>query len=140
MIVLIFLKTTFLTLFSRAFLIKKTFKLDFSFNYKKNCPIFDHVNFFKKQTQMINKFPRFSPLTFTLILIFTFLNLSKSYAADYFWVGGAGNWAELDHWATTSGGVVKHPQIPTANDNVFFDANSFNAASQVVTVNVATGL
>jgi gliding motility-associated-like protein len=59
-------------------------------------------------------------------------------AADYFWVGGAGNWAELDHWATNSGGAIRHSQIPTADDNVIFDANSFSAPNQVVNVNVAT--
>jgi gliding motility-associated-like protein len=87
---------------------------------------------------MSNIFLRFSPNAFAFLFVFTFIIVSKSFAADYYWVGGTGNWAELDHWATTSGGVVKHPQIPTANDNVFFDANSFNAAGQVVTVNVAT--
>jgi gliding motility-associated-like protein len=83
-------------------------------------------------------FPQIGLIPFFLLLFLTFLNTQKLRAADYYWVGGAGNWAELDHWATTSGGVVKHPQIPTANDNVLFDASSFNAPNQVVTVNVAT--
>ncbi len=87
---------------------------------------------------MNSKFLHLFNSNFILFLIFSLLSTPKIYAADYYWVGGTGNWAELDRWATTSGGTVKHPQIPTANDNVFFDANSFNAANQVVTINVST--
>jgi len=46
------------------------------------------------------------------------------------------NWSDLTHWATTSGGGVAHTQLPTSTDNVFFDANSFDAASQVITLDV----
>lgn len=56
-------------------------------------------------------------------------------AADYYWVGGAGNWSDISHWATTSGGGTKHNKTPTSVDNVFFDANSFNGPGQIVTVN-----
>lgn len=56
-------------------------------------------------------------------------------AADYFWVGGSGNWSDISHWATTSGGNTGHSQAPTSEDDVFFDANSFTAAGQVVTFN-----
>ncbi|GAB2811188.1 hypothetical protein GCM10027043_08250 [Ferruginibacter profundus] len=63
-----------------------------------------------------------------------------SRALNYYWIGGTGNWTDLNHWATSSGGAVLHTQIPTALDNVFFDANSFAAAGQVVTLNSATSL
>ncbi len=56
-------------------------------------------------------------------------------AADYYWVGGSGNWSDISHWATTSGGTVQHNTIPTASDRVFFDAKSFTGPNQVVTVN-----
>ena len=52
--------------------------------------------------------------------------------ADYYWIGGSGNWSDLSHWVTASGGSITHPQAPTANDNVIFDANSFTAPGQVV--------
>ena len=55
-----------------------------------------------------------------------FLPIS-AFCADYYWIGGSGNWSDISHWATTSGGTVTHPQVPTANDNVFFDQNSFTA-------------
>ena len=59
-------------------------------------------------------------------------------AADYYWVGGPGNWSDISHWVTTSGGTVQHNTIPTASDRVFFDARSFTGPNQVVTVNNPT--
>lgn len=64
----------------------------------------------------------------------------KSNAANYYWIGGSGNWTDLTHWATTSGGTITHNQIPTAADDVFFNANSFTATGQVVTLNPLTAL
>ena len=58
-------------------------------------------------------------------------------AADYYWVGGSGNWSDLSHWATTSGGSTRHNQIPTAKDRVFFDARSFTGPAQTVSTDVA---
>lgn len=56
-------------------------------------------------------------------------------AADYYWVGGSGDWSDINHWVTTSGGTVNYTLVPTANDNVFFDENSFTAAGQTVVIN-----
>jgi len=53
---------------------------------------------------------------------------------DLYWVGGTGNWSDPAHWSTTSGG--SGGCVPTLNDNVFFDANSFSAPGQVVTLDV----
>ncbi len=72
-----------------------------------------------------------------LLLLSTLLSFKAS-ALNYYWVGGSGNWDNLSHWATTSGGTVLHNQIPTAVDDVFFDANSFTASGQTVTINVLT--
>lgn len=66
---------------------------------------------------------------FLLLFPFSFLR-----AADYFWVGGSGNWADISHWATTSGGFVKHNQIPTAKDRVVFDSLSFSSPNQTVQI------
>jgi len=70
------------------------------------------------------------PALFLLILISTSLS-----AADYFWVGGSGNWSDISHWATTSGGAFTHAQAPTSNDDVFFDANSFSGPLDMVRLN-----
>lgn len=45
--------------------------------------------------------------------------------ADYYWVGGSGDWSDITHWSTSSGGTVFHNVIPSANDDVYFDENSF---------------
>jgi len=69
-----------------------------------------------------------------LIFLGILLISCKAFAADYFWVGGTGNWSDFsNHWATSSGGSTFHSQVPTLNDNVFFDANSFSASGQTVT-------
>jgi gliding motility-associated-like protein len=74
-----------------------------------------------------------------LLLVFLFLISSAAnlLASDYYWVGGSGDWSDINHWVTTSGGTTNHIQTPTSNDNVIFDANSFSANS-VVNLNIAT--
>ena len=68
---------------------------------------------------------------FALIVLFSKFNAR---AANYYWVGGSGNWSNhAVHWATASGGNVFHVQVPTSFDNVYFDANSFTAPGQIVT-------
>ena len=72
-----------------------------------------------------------------IFIAISLLTSTSSFAADYYWVGGTGNWTDYaTNWATTSGGSTFHIQIPTQSDNVFFDANSFTASSEIVTVNV----
>lgn len=56
--------------------------------------------------------------------------------ADFYWVGGSGNWsAYATHWATTSGGSTFRTNAPTSADNVFFDDSS---ASGTFTVTIDT--
>lgn len=55
--------------------------------------------------------------------------------ANRYWVGGTGNWNDTAHWSASSGGAGG-ASIPTSADSVYFDANSFTGAGQVVTVNV----
>lgn len=70
-------------------------------------------------------------ILFAVSFVFT---LSQAGAANYYWVGGSGNWSSYaTHWATTSGGNVFHTQVPSSFDNVYFDANSFTAPGQIVT-------
>ncbi|MFN6071261.1 MAG: hypothetical protein ACK489_03225, partial [Bacteroidota bacterium] len=52
-----------------------------------------------------------------------------------YWVGGSGDWFDPKHWASTSGGAVGSC-VPTAGDDVFFDANSFPAAGGTVNLNI----
>jgi len=71
-----------------------------------------------------------------LLLLIMILSLAHSaHAADYYWVGGSGDWSDISRWATTSGGATRHNVVPSPNDRVFFDANSFTAPNQVINVN-----
>lgn len=79
----------------------------------------------------------YSTNRFLRVIVFLYLYLSSAaghlHAADYYWVGGSGNWSDYaNHWATGSGGVIFHTTLPGPTDNVYFDANSFTADSQYV--------
>lgn len=51
---------------------------------------------------------------------------------DLYWVGGTGNWDDPSHWATSSGKIIPDGCVPTAKDNVFFDAGSFGSTEETV--------
>ena len=69
-----------------------------------------------------------------LTLLCLTLTAPLARAADYYWVGGTGRWNDLTHWARSSGGSQRPTQVPQSTDNVFFDANSFSASGQTVTI------
>jgi hypothetical protein len=52
-----------------------------------------------------------------------------------YWVGGTGNWNDINRWSLSSGGPGGECP-PTTIDDVFFTAQSFTAAGQSVTINV----
>jgi hypothetical protein len=63
------------------------------------------------------------------------LSVCQLYAADYYWVGGSGNWSDLNHWRLGSSGGSIPSIVPSSSDNVFFDAGSgFTGASKTVTL------
>jgi hypothetical protein len=62
-------------------------------------------------------------------------SVTPAVGRNLYWIGGTGNWGDGAHWSLTSGGAAVNC-TPIALDNVFFDANSFSAADQIVTVNV----
>ncbi|NQX38988.1 gliding motility-associated C-terminal domain-containing protein [Pedobacter steynii] len=71
-------------------------------------------------------------LFFCFLLFFSF-NLQ---AADYYWVGGGGNWSDINHWKLGSSSGNTAGIVPSAGDNVFFGAYSgFTGASKTVTIN-----
>src|SRR5690606_10357399 len=67
-----------------------------------------------------------------LLFYFLLLFIVQLHAADYYWVGGSGNWSDINHWATASGGSIKHSIVPGSGDNVIFDANSGLTNSDIV--------
>lgn len=68
-----------------------------------------------------------------LLLVFALFSLSVSFAATHYWVGGTGTWNDPSSWSLTSGGPAG-ASIPTMNDDVVFDQNSFDAGKQTVMV------
>ena len=69
-------------------------------------------------------------------LLLCLLGLSTAArAANYYWIGNTGTWTDLSHWASTSGGVGNaYINVPKNTDNVYFDASSFTASNQRVTI------
>ncbi|KFF24586.1 hypothetical protein [Chryseobacterium vrystaatense] len=75
------------------------------------------------------------------LFLFFFLCSVKGFAANYYWVGGSGNWSDINHWRTSSGGSGIPFVVPGLTDDVYFDANSgFTASSKTVTVNVPANM
>jgi len=71
-------------------------------------------------------------LHYSLLLLT--LWFSRSYAADYYWIGGSGAWTNVLNWATTSGGGINPAVLPGPSDDVYFDSNSFSFPGQLVSV------
>ncbi|MEM6398557.1 MAG: gliding motility-associated C-terminal domain-containing protein [Bacteroidota bacterium] len=63
------------------------------------------------------------------LLLFGYVSL---HSADYYWVGNGGNWSDLTHWATESGGNTFHTVLPDQDDDIYFDDNSFSLPGQTV--------
>jgi len=55
--------------------------------------------------------------------------------ADRYWVGNSGLWTDTAHWAATSGGTGGE-SVPTEDDDVFIDANSFTEAGHYIEFSV----
>ena len=70
-----------------------------------------------------------------ILSFLTLLCAIFSFAANYYWVGGSGNWTDINHWRTTSGGSSLPSVIPGPTDNVFFDSKSgFTTTSKTITL------
>lgn len=74
---------------------------------------------------------------FVLVISMLFLVFSSN-AADYFWVGGTGDWSDTNSWSATSGVPLAIGTLPTATDNVIFDgASGLAGVGDIVTMDVA---
>jgi len=52
----------------------------------------------------------------------------------WYWVGGTGNWGDINHWASASGGAAGSGCIPSLFDNVVFNGASGLSGTATVTV------
>jgi gliding motility-associated-like protein len=73
----------------------------------------------------------------SLIYIIILLSISDVVnAKDFYWIGGSGNWNEIQHWSDQPGGQVNpDAAVPNFSDNVFFDENSFPTTGAEVIIN-----
>ncbi|HYV91544.1 MAG TPA: hypothetical protein VE978_07170, partial [Chitinophagales bacterium] len=62
---------------------------------------------------------------------------NQSNATNRYWIGGTGNFNDPAHWSSSSGGS-SCGCTPTTNDNAIFNANSFTADFQQVTIAVSS--
>ncbi|MCB2222186.1 MAG: gliding motility-associated C-terminal domain-containing protein [Bacteroidetes bacterium] len=74
-------------------------------------------------------------LTLRKLYIITILFLLSSTGLfsqgnSFYWIGGSGNWSDTLHWLSENGG------LPSVYDNVYFNANSFNAPGQTLTIDI----
>ncbi|MCB9361344.1 MAG: gliding motility-associated C-terminal domain-containing protein [Flavobacteriales bacterium] len=65
------------------------------------------------------------------LFIITILLFNLGFAGDFYWVGNSGNWNDATHWSNTSGGVGNFG-VPSIDDNVFIDENSFKKRGELV--------
>lgn len=73
----------------------------------------------------------------SIIYILILLSLTSVVnAKDFYWIGGSGNWNEIQHWSDQPGGQVNpDATVPNFGDNVFFDEHSFPTAGAEVIIN-----
>ncbi len=73
-----------------------------------------------------------------LLLSFLFFFAVQLHAADYYWVGGGGNWSDLNHWRLGSSNGSVPSIVPSAGDNVIFGSDAgfgTTAATRTVVIN-----
>jgi len=74
-----------------------------------------------------------------LLIIFLQLIYSSAEASDFYWIGGSGNFNDIQHWSDQPGGKINPDALlPDKDDNVYFDEFSFpDAGAEVIITNVA---
>ena len=75
---------------------------------------------------------------YVILSAFLFITSGVWAQTNRYWVGNGGdsNWGTAANWSTESGGT-ENPAVPAATDTVIFDANSFTADGQTVTLGAA---
>ena len=83
--------------------------------------------------------PRLMKRLFQSLLFLSFLVITPTaQALDYYWVGGSGNWSDINHWSAVSGNTPMqlHTITPTSNDDVILDSLSFPSSGGTITINL----
>ena len=58
----------------------------------------------------------------TLLVVFFLFSVSL-FSQTLYWIGGNGNWSDINHWSEQSGGAVAN-YLPNENTTIIFDKNS----------------
>ena len=61
------------------------------------------------------------------------ISFSSIIATDYYWIGGQGQWTDLNNWNTENGLIPS--EVPNASNDVYFNENSFTQTGDTVFVN-----
>ncbi len=74
-----------------------------------------------------------------LLLILLHTVYFNAEARDFYWIGGSGNFNDIQHWSDQPGGKVNPDALlPDKDDNVFFDEFSFpDPGAEVIITSVA---
>ena len=74
-----------------------------------------------------------------LLLVLLHIISFSTLARDFYWIGGSGNFNDIQHWSDQPGGKVNSGALlPDKDDNVYFDQYSFPDPGATVTItNVA---
>ena len=88
-----------------------------------------------KMNQFTNTMKNLLP---TLIILLCIVFSPKAQALDYYWVGGSGNWSDINHWSAVSGNTPMqlHTITPTSNDNIILDSLSFPSTGGTININL----
>jgi gliding motility-associated-like protein len=73
-----------------------------------------------------------------LLIFWTLWGTVDGRALNYYWVGGTGNWSDINHWSAVPGGgtMQLHSVTPTSQDDVFINAQSFPSSGGTITISV----
>lgn len=64
------------------------------------------------------------------------LGITFSLAQNNYWVGNSGNWSDVTHWASSSGGIGGTGRVPVIQDTAIFDTSSFTIPGRTVTIDM----
>lgn len=71
---------------------------------------------------------------FTGLLLFFLVNIHSTFGTySRYWVNVNGSWNDPKNWSPVSGGTGG-ASVPTSNENVFFDENSFKYDGEIITI------
>jgi hypothetical protein len=75
-----------------------------------------------------------------VLIVCSLMLITTAKAAEYYWIGGAGNWSDISHWSLSSGGPANAASLPGSTDVAIFDANSGGGSTAVDVPVAVSGL